>query len=278
MRSDRMNLHTALGHMAVAARKERVMAWVGRGLIPIFLLLTVCYPLRNVAASDAGLPTQGADASLRGVFFGIEGNPKPETAVGRLSIQLVKDGIERQVRLDHRFRSEDRFRFQVSSDRDGWLYILHRSADGEPQLLWPRLRADQKDEYLDANQVRAGITYAIPPKPGVFIFDEEVGTEFFYLVIRPVKKVPELSTIRPGGKPRPDSPVSIPQASQVSTESQANRIVQFSVRSAEDPVGPGWRGVLFDPGPQDADRNIYFSAHPEDDGKFTMIEFQLQHE
>jgi hypothetical protein len=52
------------------------------------------------------------------------------------------------------------------------------------------------------------------------------------------------------------------------------KIVQFSVRGPQHPI----RGVVYDPGPQDADPHTYFSAHPDDSTPDIVFEFQLLHE
>ena len=70
---------------------------------------------------------------------------------------------------------------------------LHRSPQGEPQLLWPLRDAEQA---LDLNEVQNGQRLMVPPLPGKFIFDDEVGNEYFYVVIRSERQPPQLSAAK----------------------------------------------------------------------------------
>jgi len=206
--------------------------------------------------------------------------------VGRLSVLLLdSEEDSRQVSLRHRFHTGDAFRFVISSNRDGWLYVLHRSPQGEPQLLWP-LR--DEEQALDLNEVQNGQRLMVPPLPGKFIFDDEVGNEYFYVVIRSERRPPQLSAIKtlpsadvesitekslsPGGAAIPPDRPETSQVTPFSAPKQ--RIVQFSIRGSKRPI----RGVIYDPGPQDTDPNIYFSTYPEDDASNNILEFQLRHE
>src|SRR5262249_7685939 len=125
-------------------------------------------------------------SGLRDVFLGKETNAKePSELVGRLGVLLkIGQGFER-VRPDYEFRSGDRFRFEISSHRDGWLYVLHAGHDGKWQQLWP--------SGSDSHQIRAGQNYEVPPSPGIFIFDKDVGDEVFCISIRSNRARPPLA-------------------------------------------------------------------------------------
>ena len=113
----------------------------------------------------------GTADDLRGVYYSLP-QEGLETAVGRLAVLLLtKKGDHRQVKLHHRFHTGESLRFIVSSNRDGWLYILHRSPHGEPQLLWPRINFGDKLSHLDINRMQAGREMIVPASPGKFTFD-----------------------------------------------------------------------------------------------------------
>jgi Domain of unknown function (DUF4384) len=224
-------------------------------------------------------------SDLRGDYYSSEeeGSGAP---VGRLSILLLSEEEgSRQVSLHHRFHTGDGFKFVVSSNREGWLYILHRSPGGEPQLLWP---LQEEERYLNLNQVRTGRKLTVPPSPGKFIFDDEVGNEYFYVVIRPERLPPMLSAMdalpdsdvepfaeKPLGSDSEEGTFIDPKKIQATLSPEPKqRIVQFSIRGSNRPI----RGVIFDPGPQDTDPHTYFSTPPEDDFLSNVFEFQLHHE
>jgi len=224
---------------------------------------------------------------LRGVYYNVA-EKGIEAAVGRLAVLLLTEkGGGRQVNLHHRFHTGESFRFTVSSNQDGWLYILHRSPGGEPQLLWPRVKWDEKMRHLDFNRVQAGQEINVPANPGKFTFDDEVGNEYFYVVIRSERHPPKWSAIEAApdsGSEAPAETASQPEDTETPTGKQQKKapslqvaeqkIVQFSVRWPRHPI----RGVVYDPGPQDADPHTYFSSHPDDGASDIVFEFQLFHE
>ncbi len=223
---------------------------------------------------------------LRGVYYKASQNGLG-TGVGRIAVLLLTEGSSpHNVNLHHRFHTGESFRFIVSSNQDGWLYILHRSPGGEPQLLWPRVNFGEKISHLDFNRVEAGRETTVPASPGKFTFDDEVGHEYFYAVIRPERRPPELSAVVSAPVAGSQAPAETtsreeekePPAAKPSQERPpplaGQKIVQFSVRGPQHPI----RGVIYDPGPQDADPHTYFSAHPDDSGADIVFEFQLLHE
>ena len=225
--------------------------------------------------------------NLRGVYYS---TPKegPATAVGRLAVSLLaKGGGFRQTDLHHRFRTGESFQFIVSSNQDGWLYILHRSPRGEPQLLWPRVNSGETLTHLDPNRVQAGQEMSVPASPGRFTFDDEVGNEYFYVVIRSTRQPPELSAMeipQTSGSGAPAETTSGSGAKETTPERPAEegpsrpisgqKIVQFSVRGTKHPI----RGVVYDPGPQDEDPHTYFSSHYDDGSADIVFEFKLFHD
>lgn len=227
-----------------------------------------------------GNPDESAD--LRERFRSGDIRGYRDTRVGRLAVQLIENGFARPASIEHRFRTGDKFRFQVSSNRDGWLYVLHRSPAGEPQLLWPRLAADDRRRHLDDNRVRAQETALIPSAPGLFMFNDEIGNEYFYVVIRPERQAPALSALAsPPPAPRPPDQRPRPQSSGGTANApgpaERQKIVQFSVRGIGGNAVPR-RGVVLLPGGSAGDPNAYFAPHPEDAPGTVVMEFRLRHE
>jgi hypothetical protein len=139
---------------------------------------------------------------------------------------------------------------------------MHAAPGGDWQQLWPT--------KLDINKVRAEQNYQVPPGPGIFIFDKETGDEFFYIVIRTDRRPPTFgSSIPPERTTEPPAKVSISAA-----KTPAGKPINFLIR---DPFGETTRGVVFDPGKDDVDPYLYFSAAPEDTSKSAKIKFQLRH-
>src|SRR5215469_11223305 len=127
-------------------------------------------------APDASNPAD-QDRGLRGVFLGTEIDPaRPNRVVGRLAILVKTDEGMKRMRHDYSFHSGDRFRFDITSDRDGWLYVMHAGPGGSLQQLWPTKPSGEK---MSAKQ-----SYEVPRSPGIFVFDKDTGDEFFYVLIR----------------------------------------------------------------------------------------------
>jgi hypothetical protein len=214
-------------------------------------------------------PTQEAsarsaqDSALRGAFLGNDNDPaQSRRVVGRLAILLKTDEGFKRVRSDYSFRSGDRFRFEVTANQDGWLYVMHSVPGSDWQQLWPTT--------VNTNKLQSRKSYEIPPAPGIFVFDQDIGREFFYLVIRSDIKKPigEKSGATVAREDRPTKPKT-PPSKQASGET-----INFLVR---DPFGESTRGVVFDPGKDDVDPYLYFSAELEETTKTAKVRFQLHH-
>jgi hypothetical protein len=240
-------------------------------------------------------------ADLRALYHTPGGVRGLHRRVGRLAVLRLDNEVAREVHVSHPFRSGDRFRFVVSSNQGGWLYLLHRSAGGEPELLWPRVEPGNPPRHLDDNRVQARQETLVPPPPGSFVFDEEVGTEHFFVVLRPSREPPRLfsapapsehavipapAAVAPAPvtapprapPPRPGKPVAPPGPSPITTQRPQAKIVQFSVRGVGERGSAAVRGVVFDPGPQDPDPHVYFSAPAGSEASTTLFELQLRHD
>jgi hypothetical protein len=257
------------------------------------------------------------DADLRALYGDTGGGRGLQTRVGRLSVLRLQGDGAREVSVAHPFRSGDRFRLVVSSNHGGWLYLFHRSVGGEPALLWPRVQPGDPPRHLDDNAVQAGRDLLVPPPPGSLVFDEEVGAEQFFVVLRSERSPPRLASVlaaslepakprvprvlpapppvetsgveaKPALPPRPKAPSPPPSAAEVEVaappppavslaQRPRPRIVQFSVRGLAGSDSEPLRGVVFDPGPEGDDPHVYFSQAPGSEASTTLFEFQLRH-
>lgn len=242
------------------------MRWRG-ALVGLGLILGACSAF--VCAQESERTSQQAASNtdrgsgLRGVFLGKDTDPaQSRRVVGKLAILLKTDDGTRRVRSDYAFHSGDRFRFEIIANQDGWLYVMHAAPGGNWQQLWPTKR--------DVVRIRAEQSFEIPPSPGIFVFDKDTGNEFFYVVIRSDSKPPTLAaSTSPARQTETPAKTSTP-----ATAASAGKVINFLVR---DPFGETTRGVTFDPGKEDADPYLYFSAAPEDPSKSAKISFQLHH-
>ena len=242
-------------------------AIAGISLSAIFLFISSALVMAQSSGSDRSTSQSESSTSegsrLKDVFLGREdAQAQALGVVGRLGVLLIKSNGFEAVRVDHPFRSGDKFRFEITSTKNGFLYVLHASLSGKIKQLWPREET--------SNEIRGGQTYVIPPSPGVFVFNEEVGQELFYVAIRSDQTPPKLEDLKQQGKPSPTGKRDLNVASKAPT----TNITNFRIK---DPFGGTGRGVVFDPGTAGVDPYLYFSAVPGDSKTNAMIEFQLQH-
>jgi hypothetical protein len=130
----------------------------------------------------------------------------------------------------------------------------------------------------------AGQTFLIPGRD-LFEFDEDTGVEHFYVAISRDRVVPSLTTqgVKNVEKKKPaasrnPSREKKQEFSPGREKKAGNQLIQIGVRGSSDPQGKGIRTVVYDPGTKDPERYLYFSAPDGDDGRLTLIEFQLRHE
>jgi hypothetical protein len=240
---------------------------------------------------DAAEPPEaahsGGPGSLRGVYLQSGDEAVPDTGVGRLALQLIDGGATREVSRHYSFRSGDRFRFLVSANRDGWLYVLHGSAASPARVLWPPPPGDPADPGEGANRLSRGAPMPVPSPPAVFVFDDEVGTEDFCVAILSEPTRPNLGALAESGADADaatlgasQSPAPPPRQrpAPAAPAPSEPRIVQFSVRGFGHNSRIPKRGVFIDPKPGDPDPGTYFSVPPQEhDGNLVFV-FQLRHE
>lgn len=257
------NMDKILGFCRVSegALRRTAVFWLAIvGISGVHIVLA-----QNLSDTPPVLSSEG----LRGVYFGTGKKDSATDRVGRLAIELAEGTEQKTVRVDHPFHTGDKFRFKVSSNRDGWLYIFHRAAKEGLSLLWPRMAGDSDDDYMDMNRVKAGRTYTVPSSPGLFVFDDQVGDEYFYVVVAAERKMPQLAAMDPARS-------EVTAAKE--KDGRSRRIVNFGIRSGTTPTADTLRGVIYDPGRKDDDPYLYFATQSDDGKQPAFVEFHLRHQ
>jgi hypothetical protein len=265
----------------LAATDERHTSFSGRGRLVIgyrtrplasYEVMLGDAPPSEPALALAGVEPRESDPSRIEVLqsalpqiFADESPGSEGHAVARLSIFLVSQGGMREVDLRHRFRSGDAFRLAIASNRDAWLAILHASGSDAPELLWPAAEPGDIEAPL-AVRVRARQTVLVPPKPGRFVFDEEVGREQFYVALF--------------AGPRVDAASAAPVEQDGTVSPLPPEDFQVFVREPQESEvrGLAERGVVFDPGPANDDRGRYLAPGDPRADRAIVHGFRLRHE
>jgi hypothetical protein len=229
----------------------------------IVILFVLCFVALRVDAAET------VGDGLRGLFLSSGSDGKPQQQVGKIAVRLVRGSTEQLVRLDHPFRSGDKIKFEVSSNRNGWLYVLHRQGKKEPTLLWP--------ERQDDNRVSTGQTIVIPPEKFIE-FDQETGAEYLYVAITEKEGVPRLTAQQVKQRPQAKTAKTTKKGSPAKNTEATIQLVQIGVRSFDQPPGSALTMATTDPGKQHPDKFLYFAALGTDNKGVSVIEFQLQHE
>ena len=145
--------------------------------------------LATIGAVSIG--AQDGYTSAKGIFREAQ---KPAV---KFQVLLNEGSRERRVPVTHDFVSGDRFKFQVETNRDGYVYILNRTLPGDPEqlsskgitriveddrrnpstrtrytLLWPNT--------AQAQRIRANTPFTVPAE---FRMDNEPGVEKLYVVV-----------------------------------------------------------------------------------------------
>ena len=120
-------------------------------------------------------------------------NKSNAIGLGYTLYTLDPTGDSVRVDPDKEFTKGDRIRIALESNTDGYLYVFHKEADNEPEMLFPDPRLNQGD-----NAIVAHVLYEIPSnvigdeRYRWFIFDDKPATEHLYIVItrHPLPNVP----------------------------------------------------------------------------------------
>jgi hypothetical protein len=95
-------------------------------------------------------------------------------------IELVsRDGQRRRVTTDHAFRSGDRFKLHLQSNRAGYLTVVNVGSTGRTTMLFPPSSSSPA-----SNAIRARETYAVPPDEFIR-FDDNPGEETLLVMLSP---------------------------------------------------------------------------------------------
>ena len=177
----------------------------------------------------AAAAQEQGDVSPKGIFLS-DGEDR-RTGV-RFSVLLKRDGKSRIVSSNHRFRDADRMKFQFTLNRDSYVYVVHRTLEGDPssdrvrryagpkgievvrddnrdrggsgnrdrdgtnyQLLFPNEKVGRK------NRLKARRLYTVPAdRNKYFTMDDNPGIEKLYVVVSPQRlDIEDHFDIRDGG-------------------------------------------------------------------------------
>jgi len=142
--------------------------------------LVAALSLMSPLASRAELGSGSDDdmSGAKGLFF--EQLEKPSQNLNtciRYSIELKRNGKTQRVSNKFQFRTGDSIRFHVTSNINGFAYILLSSGSrGEQSVLFP------DESTKETNRVERGKEYVMPGK-GFLTFDENPGTEKLTLLL-----------------------------------------------------------------------------------------------
>lgn len=120
--------------------------------------------------------------------------PEPQQYMGvSYWVELIGRDNERQrVTADRVFRSGERIRLNMMSNRDGYLYLVNLGSTGRSQVLFPHPGVAGGNNFI-----RANTPYEIPH--GAYIrFDENSGEETILVMLSPTP----LSGIVPSPSPQ----------------------------------------------------------------------------
>ena len=102
-----------------------------------------------------------------------------EKAKNPLNISIFRSGKKNEKIIlndDYQFAVSEKFKFLISSPKDGFLYIISRDNQSKASLAYPK--PDQKDNYLKAN------SETVFPLDNTFEFTENTPTEIWiYFII-----------------------------------------------------------------------------------------------
>lgn len=172
----------------------------GRG-VSLFVVRSVAGFAAAWAAGGAP-PAAGQPAYDKGIHVEARGIYQEGARLGlKHDVLLERNGRLRRVSSTHRFRSGDRFRVEVESNRAAFIYVLHRTLRGDERSLQSKgievIRGEDRRDRSGSRQrysllypapgrrpaaVRAGASVQLPSRDGYFVMDDEPGIERVYLV------------------------------------------------------------------------------------------------
>lgn len=90
---------------------------------------------------------------------------------------LTKDGKQARTTTKKEFRSGDRIKLNLKSNKDGYLYLINVGSTGASRVLFPH--SDHIDNFIKANE-----TYSVPYNT-YMKFDENPGEETLLVLLSP---------------------------------------------------------------------------------------------
>jgi hypothetical protein len=157
-----------------------------------------------VAGLIAAVAADDSTAKIKGIY--IDGGQASGGAGGgaggklgvKFNVKLQRDGKEKLVRSDYDFQDDDHMKFQFQVNRESYVYVLHRTMNGDPsrlkgidieapapgpeatsyQMLFPN-RLTGRNNKMAPNRV-----YTVPGEAD-FRMDDKPGVEKLYLVVSP---------------------------------------------------------------------------------------------
>lgn len=181
--------------MTVAGNANFVPAWMGAGFVAPPAAATLTAPAANTAGSGAPLPAAVAAAVAALTPPGMAASP---TAPARRAtpaeilaeVHSQRDGARRLVatlRKQVLKIGTDTLEFDVTPQRDGYLYVALAGSDGKSlYLLYPNTLASD-------NRVRAGERVALPGKGWEVLAGGPAGTETLLVLVSDAPR--DLSTL-----------------------------------------------------------------------------------
>ena len=155
---------SAYRHLAPATPEQPAVTTAAPGREPAPMLPTGAAAPADAAAQAASAPPAGVSATTAGAFDPVaefERIVKAQTPA--FAVQASADKTEMRV-------GRDELKFQLSSEREGYVYVFGYSSDGTLVLLVPNARSGTV-------RVKKGQTWQFPTGDGFYLpADEPVGT------------------------------------------------------------------------------------------------------
>ncbi len=153
-------------------------------LAGLILLVSVCPGTGAILEAGAGMARGSKD-----LFFAPD-EPSGMPAAGASAaggtmgvaywIELTgPSGSPQRVTTDYVFRSGDRIRLIITSNRNGYLSLLNIGSSGRSRYLFPSAQTQP-----NANFIQANAPIVIPPR-GAIRFDDTPGEELLLLMLSP---------------------------------------------------------------------------------------------
>lgn len=146
---------------------------------------------------------EGMDlTAAKGIYRDGANNSTTGRAAVKFDVLLQERGQWVPVSTRYQFKSSDRFRFRVQTNRDGYIYVLNRTFSGDPSQLASKGIERVRDEdqstrpsgptyrllyplNREGNKMRANY-WAVLPGEGAtasFTMDSQPGVEKLYVVV-----------------------------------------------------------------------------------------------